>query len=239
VGDPAVHSGGDRGHAHHRSQETRGVVALLPLYGVIAPKANVMTEISGGTSVDTFAADFRSVMQDPDVKAVVIDIDSPGGSVAMVSEMAGEIRVARGRKPIIAVANSMAASAAYWIGSQADEFVATKSSLVGSVGVYGVHEDISGMQEQMGIKSTVVSAGKHKADGLPFGPLSDDAKAHWQSLVGAAFLLPTKPTSCFAASTLLSPGQRRFACSPGRKENNSRSSSSAPGPFSTSTTRRR
>jgi signal peptide peptidase SppA len=171
----------------HRQQQTSGAVAVLPLYGVIAPKVNAMTDISGGTSVEMFASDFHSLMRDPNIKAVVIDIDSPGGQTSLITELAATIRQARGTKPIVAVANPTAASAAYWIGSQADELVATPSGHVGSIGVFGAHEDISAMNEGLGIKTTLVSAGKYKTEGTPLAPLTDDARAHWQSLVDSAY----------------------------------------------------
>jgi ClpP class serine protease len=75
-----------------------------------------------------------------------------------IPELAAEIRAARGKKPIVAVANYRAASAAYWLGSQADEFVASPSADVGSIGVFAAHEDVSGMQEKLGVKTTLISA---------------------------------------------------------------------------------
>lgn len=170
-----------------RQQQTSGAVAVLPLYGVIAPKVNAMTDISGGTSVEMFASDFQALMRDPNIKAVVIDIDSPGGQTSLITELAATIRQARGTKPIVAVANPTAASAAYWIGSQADELVATPSGHVGSIGVFGAHEDISALNENLGIKTTLVSAGKYKTEGTPLAPLTDEARAHWQSLVDASY----------------------------------------------------
>jgi ClpP class serine protease len=77
------------------------------------------------------------------VTAIVLDVSSPGGSVGLLPEIAAQIRAARGTKPIVAVANTTAASAAYWIASQADELVVTPSGDVGSIGVFAAHEDIS------------------------------------------------------------------------------------------------
>ena len=114
-----------------------GTVAVLPLYGVIAPRMNVMTQVSGGTSAQLFAAAFRAAIESPDVSAVVIDADTPGGSVFGVQELAETIRAARGTKPIIAVANTLAASAGYWLIAQADEVIASPSSQLGSIGVMG------------------------------------------------------------------------------------------------------
>jgi signal peptide peptidase SppA len=160
-----------------------GAVAVIPVHGVIVPKANLMTEMSGATSVESLTGAFRDAMAAEDVSGVVFDIDSPGGVVEGLPELAAEIRGARGSKPVVAVANHMAASAAYWLGSQADELVASPSASVGAIGVYMAHMDESAAFEKEGIKPTVVSAGKYKQEGLPYAPLTDDARAHLQSIV--------------------------------------------------------
>lgn len=164
-----------------------GATAVLPLYGVLAQRANVMTEISGGTSTERFTAMFREFMADPSVDRIILDVDSPGGSVFGVSELAAEIRRARGRKPIIAVANSLAASAAYWIASQADQVVMTPGGLVGSIGVISVHTDMSKAEEMVGLKTTLVTAGKYKAEANEFEPLGEEARAEMQSRVDAYY----------------------------------------------------
>jgi signal peptide peptidase SppA len=162
-------------------------VAVLPLHGVVVPKASLFSEVSGATSVEGFRAMFREALTAEDVAAIVMDVDSPGGMVEGVTELAGEIRAARGRKPIVAVANLEANSAAYWLASQADEIVVSQSSRIGSIGVYTAHEDRSVEGEQKGVKTTLVSAGKFKAEGNPFAPLSDEALAHMQSLVDSYY----------------------------------------------------
>jgi signal peptide peptidase SppA len=164
-----------------------GSVAVLPLYGVIVPKATLFSQVSGATSVEGFRQSFRAAMADSDVKSIVLDIDSPGGLTDLLPELAAEMRASRGKKPVTAVANTLAASAAYWIGSQADEFVASPSALVGSIGVFAAHDDLSGAQEKLGIKTTLISAGKYKTEANPFEPLSDEARAHIQEAVDDAY----------------------------------------------------
>lgn len=164
-----------------------GSVAVLPLHGVVTQRANVMTEISGGTSTERFGAMLRSYLADAAVSAVVIDVDSPGGSVFGVSELAQEIMRARGPKPIVAVANSLAASAAYWIASAADEIVVSPGALVGSIGVLAVHTDISKAEEMDGVKTTLVTAGKYKAEASEYGPLSEEARAQMQARVDSYY----------------------------------------------------
>jgi signal peptide peptidase SppA len=160
-----------------------GTVAVLPLYGVITPRADLMTDMSGGTSVQRFSDVFAAAVADQSVSAIVLDVDSPGGSTDMIAELAAEVRAARGSKPIVAVANTLAASAAYWIAAQADEIVVTPSGKVGSIGVLAAHDDISGLQAQAGVKTTLVTAGKFKAEGNPFEPLSEEALASIQGRV--------------------------------------------------------
>jgi signal peptide peptidase SppA len=123
------------------------------------------------------------MVADESVGAIVIDIDSPGGSVFGTPELADEILKARGAKPIIAVANSNADSAAYWIASAADEIVGTPSSMVGSIGVWTMHVDFSKMDERVGMKVTYVSAGKYKVEGNEYEPLGEEAQAALQARV--------------------------------------------------------
>lgn len=162
-----------------------GGVALLSLYGVIAPRASMVESISGpaGTGLDEFSRMLQSATDDPEVGSIVIDVNSPGGTVDLVPETADRIRRARAVKPVYAVANTQAGSAAYWLASQATELVASPSAEVGSIGVYAAHEDVSGELEQQGRKVTVISAGKYKVETSPFGALTDEARAAVQSSV--------------------------------------------------------
>lgn len=160
-----------------------GRVAVLPLSGLITPKASILGILFGGTSLDYFGAAFDHAMANKDVGAIVLDIDSPGGSAYGVSEMANKIYAARGKKPIVAMVNSVADSAAYWIASAADEITITPSGEVGSIGVLAIHEDISAAAEKAGVKTTIVSSAKYKDEGNPFEPLGTEAKATIQARV--------------------------------------------------------
>jgi signal peptide peptidase SppA len=172
----------------HDGAVRAGSVAIIPVYGVIEQHSDWFMEMFGGVSVDGLRESLRAALADPDVMAVVLDVDSPGGTVAGVTELAAEIRAARGgAKPIVVNANALAASAAYWLASQADEVVATPSAQVGSIGVYAVHEDISRMLDEAGVTVTLVSAGPHKTEGNMFEPLSDEARADIQERVDATY----------------------------------------------------
>lgn len=161
----------------------QGDIAVLPMYGVVVPRANLMSEVSGATSAEAFGRAFTAAMNDQRIGAVVIDTDSPGGSVAGVDELSRLIYDARGTKPIVAVANHLMASAAYWIGTAADELVMTPSAEVGSVGVFAAHEDVSAAQEKAGVRVTLVSAGEFKTQGNPYEPLTEEALATIQARV--------------------------------------------------------
>jgi signal peptide peptidase SppA len=170
------------------SRSKGGAVAVIPVYGPISQRQNLMAANSGGTSVEGLTQDFRDAMADDDVSGIVFDFDSPGGTIDGVSELAAEIRAARGGdKPIVAQANGMAASAAMWLASQADELVVTPSGLVGSIGIFTAHEDLSVQAEADGVKTTLISAGKFKTEGNPWEPLSEEARAHLQELVDAHY----------------------------------------------------
>lgn len=158
--------------------ESAGRVAVLRLYGAIAPRAAAVRDVSQSAALMTdFQAAFRRAANDPDVTAIVIDVDSPGGNVALVPETASMIFNARREgRPIIAVANTLAASAAYWIASAADELVVTPSGEVGSIGVYTVHQDVSDALATEGVKMTFIAAGPRKVEGNPFEPLDDVAR---------------------------------------------------------------
>jgi ClpP class serine protease len=95
---------------------------------------------------------------DDNVRAIVLNIDSPGGSIFGTEELFNKIMAARGSKPITAVVNSVAASAAFWIASAADEIVITPGGMIGSVGVYMVHTDLSAAIAEDGVKETFISA---------------------------------------------------------------------------------
>lgn len=157
-------------------------VAVIPVYGVISHRMDLMSQISGGTSVQGLQRAFRGALADPEVGGIVFDIDSPGGSVEGIFEFAEEVFAARGQKPMASVANSTMASAAYLLGAQADEVIASPSSIVGSIGIIGMHVDVSAQDEMLGEKVTLITAGDGKADTNEHIPLSDDARAKLQSM---------------------------------------------------------
>lgn len=155
----------------------QGAVAVLPLAGVISQKPSLFQLFFGGTSTEGFREQFRALLADETVGAIVLDVNSPGGNVAGVPELADVVYAARGQKPVIAVANTLAASAAYWIASQADEMVVTPSGMAGSIGVFSLHADESRAWDALGVTWSLIHAGKYKVEGNPFEPLDEEARA--------------------------------------------------------------
>jgi signal peptide peptidase SppA len=168
-------------------ERTVGTVAVLPLFGTIFPRANLFTQSSGGTSAELFGKRFDELLNDPSVGAIIIDVDSPGGQVSGIQELSKKIFDARGVKPIIAVSNYLAASAAYWIATSADELVVAPSGEVGSIGVFTVHEDDSVYLDKEGVKMTMIYDGKYKTEGNSYEPLSDEAKNAIQGRVSEIY----------------------------------------------------
>jgi signal peptide peptidase SppA len=169
-----------------------GAVAVIPIYGIISHRANLMSQISGGTSIEKLTASFRQAMADSSIKCIVFDVDSPGGGVEGVPELADEIQNSRGQKKTVAVANGLAASAAYWLASAANEIVIAPSSQIGSIGVFAAHEDLSAALEKAGVKISLVSAGKYKTEGNPYEPLTEEARAALQLKVDAFYQMFVK-----------------------------------------------
>jgi signal peptide peptidase SppA len=160
-------------------------IAVLPFYGVVTQRGNMMDDVSGpgAASTQKFTAALRQALADPSVGAILIDIDSPGGSVYGVEELASEIISSRSTKPIVGLANSLAASAAYWVGAACSELYVTPGGEVGSIGVWQAHEDWSKALEEAGIKTTFISAGKYKVEGNYTEPLGQEARDFMQGRV--------------------------------------------------------
>jgi capsid assembly protease len=171
-----------------------GEIAVLPLYGVITQRGNMVDDVSGPGSVSTqqFASALRQAITDDTISQILIDIDSPGGSVYGVAELADEIASARAQKPVVAIANSLAASAAFWIGCSASEFYVSPGGEVGSIGVWQAHFDHSQALAAEGVTPTLISAGKYKVEGNPYAPLDEEAQAFMQSRVDDYYASFTK-----------------------------------------------
>lgn len=161
-----------------------GSVTVLPLFNLMEHRPSMMSEWLGGTSTEVFGQWFDAAANDESVGAIVMDIDSPGGAAAGLQELSAKIfKARRPGRPIIAVANDLAASAAYYVATAADEVVATPGGLIGSVGTIAVHYEFSKALEQMGITPTILSAGENKSAGNTLEPLSDTGREEIQGIV--------------------------------------------------------
>ena len=139
------------------------------------------------TSARRVALDIQQLAADQSVGTIILDIDSPGGVTTGIEEAADAVFAARSKKAVIAVANPLAASAAYWIGSQASSFAVVPSGVVGSIGTFALHMDLSRAMDAAGITPTFIKAGERKTDGNPFEPLSDRARSDVQNDVDTLY----------------------------------------------------
>lgn len=171
------------GRARQQSRQA-GSIARIRIYDTIEPRASLWTLLFGGTAADIIAAEFAAAVNDPQVSGILLDIDSPGGSVYGIPELARQIRAARGIKPILA-AITEGASAAYYLASQADQVSTTPSGQVGSIGVIYVHTDLTGMADAQGAKFTIFRSQDRKADINPYETLTPEAASDIQAKVDA------------------------------------------------------
>lgn len=159
-------------------------VAILPVEGVIAKRANMFMEISGGVSTELLARDLQAALQDPQVHSVVLAVDSPGGTVDGTQALASIIRSGVQQKPIVTLASGLIASAAYWLGSAGSAvYIADTTTVSGSIGVVSSHTDYSKARADRGITVTEITAGKYKRIASDNAPLSKEGKAHMQAQV--------------------------------------------------------
>jgi len=166
-----------------RYSEINGT-AIIPVIGSLVNRGAWVGASSGLVSYEGLQAQLLEVAADKDINRIILDINSGGGEAAGMFDLADTVRGVREKKPVIAVVNNMAASAAYGIASQANRIVTAKTGVTGSIGVVMVHLDHSGMLQQKGVAATLIYAGKHKVDGNPFGPLSESVKAELKAEIG-------------------------------------------------------
>jgi signal peptide peptidase SppA len=152
-------------------------IAVIPVEGTLVRKAYGLNALSGLRSYEDLQWEIEDAATDPAIRGILLDVDSPGGEVAGVFDLADIIHAARSTKPIFAVANNDAFSAAYLLASSAERLYATRTSGLGSVGVIAGHLDMSQADQQAGLKYTIVHAGARKADFSSHAPLSAEARS--------------------------------------------------------------
>lgn len=166
---------------------TEGGVAVLPVIGSLLQRAGGFDFMSGMTGYNRIERLLNVAMADRDVRAILLELDSPGGEANGVFDLAEQIRAAVGTKPIWASANEAAYSAAYAIGSAAQRLVIPRTGGIGSIGVIALHVDQSKRDAAMGYDYTAIYAGARKNDGNPHEPLSDEARDRLQAEVNRLY----------------------------------------------------
>lgn len=165
-------------------------VAIIPIEGTLAHRTGNLSPQSGMTGYDGLKAQLQMAAADPDVKGVLLDVNSPGGEASGISEAADAVK--NFPKPVKAHTGQMAASAAYWLASAAsDGVVADETAMVGSIGAVMAHTDATGKMEKDGIKVELIRFGKRKMEGNPVEPLTDEARSSMQSSIDEMGMLFT------------------------------------------------
>lgn len=157
-----------------------GSVAVVPVFGIIGKHLSMIETACGGVDLNSIAAALSVAVADETAEVVVLHFNSPGGTVTGVPELAERIKRAAEEKPVIAYTDGQMCSAAYWLASQCSAIYASQSADVGSIGVYLALLDESAALAQQGVKVNLIKAGRLKAAGAPFQPLTDDERAMFQ-----------------------------------------------------------
>ena len=156
-------------------------VAVIEVSGVLVHRGAWIGQSSGQTSYEGIAAQLGAAASDPAVRGIALEIDSFGGEVAGVFDLADAIRAARSAKPVWAFVAEHAFSAGYALASQADWIILPRTGAVGSIGVVVMHADLSGQLSDAGVTVTLIHSGVHKVDGNPYAPLPDPVRVRIQA----------------------------------------------------------
>jgi len=155
-------------------------IAVIEISGVLIHRGSWIGQSSGQTSYEGIAAQIEAAAKDPAVRGLALEIDSFGGEVAGVFDLADRIRAIRASKPIWAFVAEHAFSAGYALASQADRILLPRTGAVGSIGVVVMHADLSGQLDQDGVRVSLIHSGQHKVDGNPYAPLPEAVRADIQ-----------------------------------------------------------
>lgn len=156
-------------------------VAVIEVSGVLVHRGAWIGQSSGQTSYEGIAAQLGAAASDPAVRGIALEIDSFGGEVAGVFDLADAIRKARTAKPVWAFVAEHAFSAGYALASQANRIILPRTGAVGSIGVVVMHADLTGQLSDAGVTVTLIHSGAHKVDGNPYAPLPDPVRARIQA----------------------------------------------------------
>lgn len=158
--------------------EERDGVGIIPMVGPVFRRANLFTQVSGATSIEILARDFTAALENKDVRAILLNVDSPGGEVSGINEFAEMVRAARGKKPIYAYVGHQACSAAYWIASAADKVIVDATAEVGSIGVVAVMANPKADEASKKIEIVSTQSPRKRTD-----PTTDEGRALVQAKI--------------------------------------------------------
>jgi signal peptide peptidase SppA len=176
-------------------------VAIITIRGTLMAE-NGLNPSSGATGYDGISFKFRHALNNPAVVAILFDIDSPGGEITDLHDLADAIASARGQKPMRAMVRGLCASAAYELAAATDEITVSPVGFAGSTGCIMMHADFSKQMEQDGVVVTLIYEGAHKADGNPFEPLPDDVRAEYQRAVSLFYDMFTQRVAAWRGLTV-------------------------------------
>lgn len=179
-------------------------IAIINVMGTLVRRSSGMDALSGLSSYAQIESEFIDAATEPAIRAILLDVDSPGGEAGGVFDLASQIFQARSLKPVWAVANDSAFSAAYALAGAAERVYVTQTGGVGSIGVIAVHLDVSAFDAKEGLKYTTVFAGDRKADFSQHEPLSKDARATLQDEIDRLY-------DIFTASVAQNRGMKQEA----------------------------
>ena len=179
-------------------------VAVIEVSGVLVHRGAWIGQSSGQTSYEGIAAQLATAATDPAVRGIALEIDSFGGEVAGVFDLADAIRSARSAKPVWAFVAEHAFSAGYALASQANRIILPRTGAIGSIGVVVMHADLSGQLSDAGVTVTLIHSGTHKVDGNPYAPLPDPVRARIQAEINSI-------RSLFAETVAAGRGRRLTA----------------------------
>jgi len=176
AGAPLATRAPSRGKTGNGYSKIGGGIALISVVGSLVTRSGGLDAESGLVSYDAVSGGVRAADADPDVTSILLDFHSPGGSAAGAIECADVVHAVSQKRPVIAICNSLCCSAAYLIAAAANKIVATKTAVIGSIGVVMLHLDRSQQLAGKGLVPTFIFAGKHKVDGNELQPLTSEVK---------------------------------------------------------------
>lgn len=185
-----------------RFYQVHNGIAILPVTGTLVHKLGAMRPFSGMTGYDGITARLEQAVADPTVRGILLDIDSPGGQVDGAFDCSDMIQRLGMQKPVWALTNDMACSAAMLLASACSRRLVTQTGRMGSVGVLMVHSSYAGMIEERGMEITMIFSGNHKVDGNPYERLPEDVRTEFQSKIDATRQMFAQKVSTSTGMTL-------------------------------------